>query len=422
MRLEGLAKLAATDVKATPARSAIAAAGIGLGVMVLLVIAGLGLGARDAVLTEVVRQLPLDMIEVVPKTLDLGLFRAANPFGVARLEYSTLERLRQVPGVAAVYPKLEVRIPMTAQGGDRVFGRNIRFDLFMIGAPEELIGIEGFRQRDDGVIPVVISDQLIEVYNGSMAPALGFPKITNSTFVGMDGEIIVGRSMITGGNERGRERGVVVGVSPFGIRLGATVPMESARRVLAKYGEPGAPETYSGIVLKAGSPSDVPAIREAVEALGLQVDRTAEKTSDLLTAATALGSLVGLLVLALAALNIAHSFFAQLSERRRELAIMRAVGARRSDLVTIVLVQAALLGGIGGLGGVAAAQLAAGAIDAAAAALLPDFPFKPDSFFSMGLGLYWGGFLLAVAAAVLGALWPALAASRAHVARSLADS
>ncbi len=60
-------------------------------------------------------------------------------------------------------------------------------------------------------------------------------------------------------------------------------------------------------------------------------------------------------------------------------------------------------------------------IDAAAASLLPEFPFKPDSFFAMSLGLQWAGFLLAIVAALLGALWPALAAARAPVARSLAD-
>ena len=39
---------------------------------------GVALGARDIVLKEVVRGLPVDTIEVVPRTVDLGLFRVGT--------------------------------------------------------------------------------------------------------------------------------------------------------------------------------------------------------------------------------------------------------------------------------------------------------------------------------------------------------
>jgi putative ABC transport system permease protein len=424
MRLDGLAQLAVQDMRATPARSVIAAAGIALGVMVLLLIAGLGLGARDTVLEEVVRKLPVDMVEVVPKSIDLGLFQASNPFGTARLTATNLEAMRTFPEVVAVYPKLEVRLPMMARGGEGLFGRRIHFDLFMVGVPVELIGTPEFRDRKD-FIPVVMSDQLLEVFNTSVAPSLGIPKLTPETVKLLGGEVVIGQSIMLGtrgAREQGVELGRVVGVSPFAMRLGATVPIETARRLRAQYGDPALEETFASILLRAGSPADVPKIRAQVEALGLAVDRTAERTSDLLTAATALGSLVGLLVLALAALNIAHSFFAQLSERRRELAIMRAVGARRGDLVIIVLAQAGLLGFFGGAFGVFFAHLFSFAIDAAAFAFLPQFPFRPDSFFSFPLLLDAAAFVAALLAAVLGATWPALAAARAPVVRALADS
>ena len=44
-----------------------------------------------------------------------------------------------LPEVAAVYPKLDVRVPMGARGGARLFGKNLYTDLFMTALPEALL-------------------------------------------------------------------------------------------------------------------------------------------------------------------------------------------------------------------------------------------------------------------------------------------
>jgi putative ABC transport system permease protein len=428
VKVSSLVAMACRDLSANKGRAAVSTAGIALGVAVLMVIAGLGLGTRELVLKEVVRALPVDVIEVIPKTVDLGLFKlnTAGLLGEAPLDAETLEKLARVPGVAAAYPKLDVKLPLGAAGGAYLFKRRLYSDMFLTGLPEELIQPEvgpGFHERP-GLVPVVISDQLIELYNTSVAPALGAPQLTGDTLKGFDFELIVGNSMMLGtrgARQSGMERGRIVGVSRYALRLGATVPLETARRLLRTYGEGNGKETYASILLKARSAADIPTISRDVRGLGLSVDETAQRTSDLLTAATLLASLVGLLVLALAALNIAHSFFASLSERRRELAILRATGARRLDLVLIVLCQAAMLGAMGGAVGAVAARLTAWAIDYATHVFLPRFPFKPESFFSMPARLYLIAIGAAIVAAVLGALWPAVRAAREQVARALAQ-
>jgi ABC-type antimicrobial peptide transport system permease subunit len=205
------------------------------------------------------------------------------------------------------------------------------------------------------------------------------------------------------------------------MRFGVTVPLATARRILRDYASDPT-ESYASILLKADTAASVPEITDAVKNAGLSVDETAERTGNILGAATGLASLVGLLVLALAALNIAHSFFASLSERRRELAIMRATGARRTDLVGIVLTQAVMLGLAGAVVGGLAAVLVAWLIDWAARVFLPSFPFKPESFFAMPASLFAWAALAAVVASVLGALWPAVRAARTQVARALAEA
>jgi putative ABC transport system permease protein len=426
MRLKGLLALAGADLSASRRRALVSAAGIAVGVTVLVVVAGLGLGAREVILREVVRELPVDTIEVVPKTVDLGLFKlgTGSLFGAAPIDETTLARLRTLPEVLAAYPKLEVKLPLGARGGAGLFRRDLYTDLFMTGLPEELVAPEApeFADRTD-VVPVVISDQLIEIYNSSVSPVIGTPQLTREALTGFEFEIVVGRSLMLGDRgaiKAGVERARIVGTSRHAMRLGVSAPIATARRLLKTYGT-GGPEVYRSILVQARSAADVPAITEAVRGMGLDVDETARRTSDIMTVATALASLVGLLVLVLAGLNIAHSFFASLSERRRELAIVRAVGASKTDLVLIVLAQAAFMGLAGGLAGVVLAKLGAGLLDWSAKVFVPGFPFKPETFFAMPAGLLAGALVAAVLAAVLGALWPAIAAARRPLARSLAD-
>ncbi|HET6344349.1 MAG TPA: FtsX-like permease family protein, partial [Myxococcota bacterium] len=400
----------------------------GLGIWVLTLVVALGFGARELILKEVVRELPVDTVEVVPRTLDLGLFKVGTSalFGAQPLDAAALARLQGLPGVAQASPRLDVGLPLGAQGGARFFGRRLYTDLFMTAVPPELVREEvgpAFTDTPD-VIPVLISDQLVDIYNASVAPGLGTPQLTPEALTGFEFEIVVGRSLMLGSRgarTAGVERARIVGVSRYAMRLGVTVPLQTGRRLLAQYADHDEGERYSAVLLKAQSAAEVPTVAAGVEALGYGIDHTAQKTRRILTAATALAGGVGLLVLLLASLNIAHSFFAQLSERRRELGILRAVGARQLDVVALVVWQAAVLGLAGGVAGVGAARLVALAVDASVRTFLPNFPFRPESFFVFPWQLYAGSLLAAVVATSLGALWPALAAARMPVARSLAD-
>jgi len=58
--------------------------------------------------------------------------------------------------------------------------------------------------------------------------------------------------------------------------------------------------------------------------------------------------------------------------------------------------------------------------DRLALRLLPDFPFRPESFFAYPAWLWAAGAGVAAAAAVLGALSPAAAASRVDPGRTIA--
>ncbi|MEL6546355.1 MAG: ABC transporter permease [Myxococcota bacterium] len=426
MNLLALVTMAMREVRASRTRNFISALGIAFGVGTLLIVVGLGLGARQLVLREVVRELPVDMVEVVPKQLDLGLFKVGSLLGGAKIDDSTVQQLEALAEVEAAYPKLEVDIPLGARGGKRFFGRAIYTDIFMEGVPAELLREELGEDFEvaDGVVPVLISNQLIEIFNRSVAPNLGIPALTGETLKGLAFELRFGRSVMMGSRgakKVGYEKAAVAGVSRWAMPVGSTVTLETAKRILRDYSGQEDDFTYKSVVLRARSAADVPAIAATVAELGLDIDETAKRTADVMTTMTGLASSIGILVLILAGLNIAHSFFASLSERRRELAIFRAVGAKRSHLVVFVLAQAVIVGLLGGVMGVVGAYLARMGIDAAAVTLLPEFPFKPDSFFFMPVWVSALGIAAAVAAGCFGALWPAIATARAPVSEALSE-
>jgi putative ABC transport system permease protein len=123
-----------------------------------------------------------------------------------------------------------------------------------------------------------------------------------------------------------------------------------------------------------------------------------------------------LLLVAASTLMLFVALAQALEDRRYDLAIMRALGASRAQVATVLLTESLVLAAVGTLLGLAIAHVAAAAIGfwlpqaapLAAAAL----HFMPEE---------WGVVALALAAGIIAALWPAWRAYRLDVAATLAE-
>ena len=107
--------------------------------------------------------------------------------------------------------------------------------------------------------------------------------------------------------------------------------------------------------------------------------------------------------------------------RRREIGILRAVGATRGDVAGVLLAEAAATGLTGGLVGVAFARAVAWGLDRLSRTQLPDFPFKPATFFHFEWRHITLGVGVALLAALAGAFFPARAAARLDPAKALTE-
>ncbi len=462
MKLASLWQLVRRDLGRTRGPLFHSGFGIAAGTAALIFFLALGLGVRAVLLGEV---FPIDQIELEPpRGKDPGLLGlllgGGTPAGVPEADVADLAA---VPGVAGVYPKLRFAFPSSARGGKEIFGHDVgTSELVGDGIDPALVKGDTFGETfadplahagppcdDDAAcpaaqyceragaapagrcsdpVPALVSRYLVEIFDKSIAPAHGLPPVGESlveraqgiTFTLRLGESILGRAK-SGAPRTVKAR--VVGVSRRAIDLGITLPLEVVRRWDREYAGDAAADSYSSALVQVRSADVSSAVLAKGATLGLLPrDTRARDVSVLVSGVTGLLSLVAGVILIVSASNIAYTFRVLVTERRAEIALYRAVGATAADVRAWMLSLAAVVGVVGGAAGIVAARAAALAADALAARKLPDFPFKPASFFAFPWWLAAAGMGFAALFAVVGAFGPARRAARVEPAAALSGS
>ena len=407
-------------------RSAVSSTfGLAVGVASLVFFVSLGLGVARVV-REKVFPVDVSLIEVVPAQLSFGLL------GGGTLDDATVERLKGLPQVKRLFRKMNVRAPaVTLYRGD-FFGRpmNMGLEILAVGVEPDFVSgdvlLGEFKDPGpDRPIPAIAATRLLEIYNKSFAPQRSLPQLSAQMLTGFTFPIDFNRSFVTTAPQGASiiaAQGQLVGVSDRGQLAGITIPLEVAQRLNAASNLDA--KTFTAVTLQVIEPSQVPTVVAAVKAMGLRVDdqerRLAESAGAAVAISTACLALLSVLICLLAAFNIAHAFSAAVRMREKELAVMRAVGAPRRSVFQLVLLEAVVLGVLGGVLGTAVALAAGVLVDALAAQVLPEFPFKPDGYFERPAWLVVGGVALGLLAALAGAFLPARVAARIDPAQVLA--
>lgn len=399
--------------------------GVAVGVGALVFFVALGLGVANVVRTKI---FPVDaaLIDVVPPQISLG-----SILGGGKLDQATVDRLGAIDGVAEVYRKMNVRVPAVTRYDGDFFGSRIRMGLEVLavgvdpGLVKKDVQLGEFEDPGAGQpIPAIASTRLLEIYNKSFAPARRLPQLSGQMIAGFTFPVDFNRSWVAKAAPGPSipSQAQIVGVSDHGLLAGITIPLDAAIRLNTATQQDA--ETYTGVTLRMKDPSGVPRVVEAVKEMGLQIDdqerRMAESAGAAVAITTSALALLSVLICFLAAVNIAQTLFAQVRARAKEIGVMQAVGASRGDIRAIILGEAGAVGFFGGLAGTIVALMIAFAIDRGAAAWLPPFPFKPETFFAFPPLLWAGGVALGVIAALVGAFFPSRRAAAMDPARTLA--
>lgn len=459
-----LASLARQSLRRHAGTYALSAVGVAAGIAAFVFFVGLSQGVRGVVLGKI---FPVDRLEIVPRTFDLGPLKiggAGSSLGRSLNEQS-VARLAALPGVAGAWPKQNLSFKAMGWAGDDLFGRSVKFEFFGDGIDPSLLTDEpearaafeaaSVAEENEGPacdpgaaptdvaaacgperycvedtarcarpVPVVVSAHLLEMYNGSAVRAFKTPKLSPETLVGLNATLQFGRSFA--GREAGkpvlRRKVRVVGISDKAILFGATLPLQHVRHYNRIYRGADTSGEFDSVVLKSNAPDDLGRIAEAVSAEGFDLNersQDARRAGWLLTIMTLALTLISLAIVGIAAVHVAHGFFMVVMERKKELGLLRAVGASQSDVRRLVMAEAAAVGLLSGLAGIATALAASWALDQVAATLLPDFPFRPDTYFAHPPWLPASALALSVLFCTLGAAIPAHRASKLPPARAL---
>lgn len=449
----GLIILLFDDLRRNLNHFSLAAVGIVVGIAGFTFFLSLGAGVREVVLGKI---FPLDKIEVTVKTADFDLGPLRMNMGADSLGDEAIDKLKTIPHVINVLPKMKLTAPSIAAGGKKLLGNDMVTELIADGIDPQLVENDvdsdyAFQFWDDSktnklctkdvdceddmeycgkpvgetqalvprvcrhYVPVLASNHLVEIYNGTVRRAHSLPKLNPDFVIGLRFSLKIGASMVDASRRQQviEERGILVGFSDRAIPLGLTLPLGYVSHYNVLFDSPKAANVYHSVVVDIDAKDHVASVAKAVEDMGFEVsDHGAKQAALLITVVMMVFAFVSTVIIAIAAVNIMHVFFMLIYQRQREIGIMRAVGATRGNIQTLILGEAAVVGFVSGIFGVILAILAGLFFDYLSIRYIPDFPYKPTTYFHFGPLLILGSLAFAVGFCLLGAVLPARRAAR----------
>jgi putative ABC transport system permease protein len=159
---------------------------------------------------------------------------------------------------------------------------------------------------------------------------------------------------------------VTTGGGAFG-RAGAYVPVDVAQSMAVVQGNDmseivrdsttgASADHYANLTVRVDHPSGIPAVESAVKDMGYIPFSLQDVTRSLTRVFAILDLLLGIfgsLALAVASLGIINTLVMAILERRREIGVLKALGASNGDIRQLFFTEAGVMGLVGGAAGVA---------------------------------------------------------------------
>ena len=332
-------------------RSALTTLGIMIGVGAVIVMVAVGAGAQAQV-AEIINSMGADLIYIFPGT--------STTRGL-RLGAGTVSTLTEEDGLAIKkeIPEVQVVAPYIRGRGQIILG-NANWNTSILGVTPEFFEARDWTVADGrGIVPEDLrGNHKVLILGNTVAQNLGSGSHPTGSLVRLN-----------------RVPFTVIGLlSPKGYSMGGwdqddtvLIPMSIARtRVLGERALSG--QLVSGIAVKVKSAELVAHVENEIRELlrqrhrlrpgeendfwirnqaeALESRAQSSRTMSLLLAAVASVSLV------VGGIGIMNIMLVSVTERTREIGLRMAVGARRRDILSQFLTEAALLSMIGGLVGI----------------------------------------------------------------------
>jgi len=461
MKLHDVADLAVRNLRESIFRNSLTTIGISVGVASLVAMLSLGIGLQQLASQRLQKSGLFDTV-VATSRRDVRSFREQREEGPPPAESPVLDeaarvRIARLPGVVEANPDIrfvtELRfdgkahltmvagIPFSARNNNDAF-EGIQGSFFSSDGAREAILQKSFAEEVQGIRPkpgaenvsmadlakgllgreftMRYSERSVPPSNSSSAAAAtgdagGDESAAYSVVSRQETLKIVGLTDLDPDTMRGASRARVY--LPLKLAQGLHV-MQSGMRDAA----PSDVQTYSSLSVRVGSPNQVPAVEDAIKKMGFGAFSLVDATRSMRQFFAVLDgflAIFGSLALAVASIGIVNTLVMAILERRREIGIMKALGASDGDVRGLFFAEAGAMGLVGGSAGVTLGWVIGRLINFGTNIYLRRQNFPPAEIWSVPLWLVLGAIAFSIAVSLVSGLYPASRAARLDPVQAL---
>jgi putative ABC transport system permease protein len=467
MKLPDLAELAVRNLRESILRNSLTTIGISVGVASLVAMLSLGIGLQQLASRRLMKSGLFDTV-VVTSRRDLRNFgREEERSGPAPaesriLDEPTRQEIERLPNVLEAYPDIrfitELRyedkphltmvaaLPPSAQSNDAF--EAVQGHFFSSDAAPEAILQKAFAEELLGKTPKAGLDETNvaelaapllgkeltmryaqrETAPGTPAatahdnaPAAGIGSLTGAAYSVVSREqklTIVGVADLDPESMRGPTRARVFLPLKLAEGLHLMQPTDLREISRAATDEP----VYSSVSVRVKSPSQIQTVENTVKKMGFNTFSILDASRSIQQFFKVLDVFLGIfgsLALAVAFIGIVNTLVMAILERRREIGIMKAIGASDGDIKKLFFAEAGAMGILGGIVGVALGWAIGQVINLGTNVYLKRQSFPPEHFWSVPWWLVAFALLFSFLVSLAAGLYPAARAARLDPVQAL---